>query len=328
MSTIEKIWSEHGPVNYLLLPISLLFCFMVGLRRWAYRLRLLPSKRFAVPVIVVGNITVGGTGKTPVVIWLAQYLRARGYRPGIVSRGYRGHASHWPQQVRPDSDPWMVGDEAVLIAQRTQCPMCVGPDRQAAVAALLRYSDVNVIISDDGLQHYRLVRDVEIAVIDGERKFGNGLCLPAGPLRESVARLAKVDFKVVTGNGVDQVGNMRLIGETLVNLTAPEVQIPVQSFSQKCVHAIAGIGNPSRFFSALESLGFEVLRHPFPDHHEFCAEEIDFNDGLPVIMTEKDAVKCRKFPREHFWYLPVSAQLPTAFGNQLLALIQAKATHG
>ena len=196
---LQRLWYQRSPWILLLLPLSGLFCLLVWLRRKGYALGVFPSYALDVPVLVVGNITVGGTGKTPLVAWIAEYLQTLGYQPGIVSRGYGGKAQHWPQQVRPDSDPVMVGDEAVLLARQCHCPMAVGPDRVATAQSLVEHHQVDIVISDDGLQHYALRRDVEIAVIDGVRRFGTGYCLPAGPLRESMARLKQVDLLVANG---------------------------------------------------------------------------------------------------------------------------------
>ena len=326
VSGLESHWYRKTPLTLLLLPLSWLFCAVALVRRWVYRAGLLKVERLPVPVVVVGNISVGGTGKTPMVAWLVALLRREGFRPGIVSRGYGGKARHWPQQVRPDSDPQMVGDEAVLLARRCRCPMAVGPDRPAAARALLEYSDCDIIISDDGMQHYRLGRDVEIAVVDGVRRFGNGHCLPAGPLREPLRRLRTVDMVVANGTAGPREYAMKLQPASLCNLQQPERTRPVQKLAGQQVHAVAGIGNPRRFFELLGSYGLDVIEHPFPDHHPFCAEDIRFGDGLPVLMTEKDAVKCQTFAAENDWYLPVDAQLDERVPQILLRLIGKK--HG
>lgn len=326
MNGLESHWYRTTPLTLLLLPLSWLFCAVALCRRWAYRVGLLKTVRLPVPVIVVGNISVGGTGKTPLVAWLVVLLRKEGYRPGIISRGYGGGATHWPQQVRPDSDPAMVGDEAVLLARRCRCPMAVGPDRPATAQALLDHADCNIIISDDGLQHYRLGRDVEIAVVDGVRRFGNGHCLPAGPLREPVRRLRCVDMVIANGTAGPREYAMKLQPTSLHNLQQAEKTLPLAHFAGQRVHAVAGIGNPRRFFELLVSHGLDAIEHPFPDHHPFCAEDIDFADELPVLMTEKDAVKCQAFAAAHHWYLPVDAQLDERVPQILLRLIGK--THG
>lgn len=296
---------------------------IVLLRRKAYKLGIFNIERFDIPVIVVGNITVGGTGKTPLVIWLANFLRKAGFFPAIVSRGYKGQANSWPQQVRSDSDPIMVGDEAVLLAKRCQCPVAVGPDRVAAVKGLLKYNDCDVIIADDGLQHYALGRDIEIAVIDGVRRFGNGYCLPAGPLREPVSRLKEVDFVIVNGGGVMRLEfSMALVAGHVHNIRDDTLMHHPDYFRNQPVHAVAGIGNPDRFFAHLKRLGLNIIEHPFTDHHNFVAENIQFDDDLPVLMTEKDAVKCKRFANEKHWYLSIDAQPDRRVGERILMLIK------
>jgi tetraacyldisaccharide 4'-kinase len=317
-------WYSANGLSVALRPLSWIYRGVTALRRAAYRIGVLPSRRVGVPVIVVGNITVGGTGKTPLVIWLVELLKREGYRPGIVSRGYGGQARNWPQQVRPDSDPIMVGDEPVVIARRTQCPMAVAPSRVAAAEALLEYNKVDVIVADDGLQHYALARDIEIAVVDGVRRFGNGWCLPAGPLREPVSRLDRVDFVVVNGGtSMRREFPMAIEAGDLRNVRRDGLTHALARFPERRVHAVAGIGNPDRFFRQLKQLGFSVIEHPFPDHHEYAAADIAFNDELPVVMTEKDAVKCRRFCGENCWYLPISAQLHERLEARLLGMMRS-----
>ena len=315
-----KIWYGETRLWYLLLPLTGLYCFVVTIRRLFYRLNILKSTGFDVPVVVVGNITVGGTGKTPLVIWLANYFRESGYRPGIVSRGYLGKARSWPQQVRPDSDPVMVGDEAIVLASRTQCPVAVGPDRSASVAALLKYHDCDLVISDDGLQHYSLQRDVEILVIDGERRFGNGHCLPAGPLREPVQRMDKVDF--VVSNGMAQNGEyaMRYVAEHIYQLCNPSSTMPLASLKSGTIHALAAIGNPQRYFSYLTRQGINIIPHAFPDHHVFVAHDVEFPDEHIILMTEKDAVKCKRVISDKMWVLPINVDIRQEFGLRLLEI--------
>ncbi len=321
MRRLDHLWYSKNPIAFLLLPLGLLFGAVTALRRVAYRAGLKRTRRFEVPVLVIGNITVGGTGKTPLVIWLADYLRQRGFRPGIVARGYGGGARHWPQQVRPDSDTATVGDEAVMLAARTGCPMCVGPDRPAAVAALLAHTDVNVVLSDDGMQHYALARDIEIAVIDGERRLGNGFLLPAGPLREPASRLARVDMVVVNGQGGNGEFSMKLHQPGVVSLDG-QTRGRLEDFSERKVHAIAGIGNPERFFCLLERHGLNIVRHPFPDHHVFTEKDLLFDEELPILMTEKDAVKCRRLPCRDCWVVPVDAQPDAAFVHRLSVMLK------
>jgi len=324
MKRLDYYWYTRSPWLVLLTPVSLVYRLAIWLRRLAYRSGLARSHRLEVPVIVVGNITVGGTGKTPLVAWLAGYLQSRGYRPGIISRGYGGRARHWPQQVRPDSDPGMVGDEPVLLAGITGCPMVVAPKRVAAARALLEHNDCNVIISDDGLQHYALQRDLEIVVIDGIRRFGTGFSLPAGPMREPVKRLQEVDLVVVNGLGSGPEHPMRMLPGEAHNLKDPSLTRELSGFRSQAVHAVAGIGNPERFFQTLQLAGMQVTGHAFPDHHRFTPADIRFGDGRPVLMTGKDAVKCRSFASEHDWYVPVRAEMSAEFSAQLDALLEAR----
>ncbi len=321
MPRLESFWDTVNPVSLALLPLSLLFASAVAVRRILYRVGLRRVQRSTAPVLVVGNLTVGGTGKTPLVIWLADYLRGRGWRPGIVARGYGGRARFWPQQVRSDSDPAMVGDEAVLLAAATRCPVCVGPDRPAAVAALLEHTDIDLVLSDDGLQHYALGRDLEIAVIDGRRRLGNGFMLPAGPLREPASRLRAADLVVANG----PVGP----GEYAMSLQRPRVRelradrvVQLAEFAGCRVHAVAGIGNPLRFFELLTDAGVQIEAHPFPDHHVFRATDLVFDDGLPILMTAKDAVKCRRILCRDCWVVDISVQPDDAFIRRLETALQ------
>ncbi len=328
MKLADSIWYGNGVSALPLIPVSWLFRGLSALRRKAYTSGVVSSHSVGRTVIVVGNLTVGGSGKTPFVVWLANQLCAAGYRPGIVSRGYRGEASHWPQQVCPGSDVRLVGDEAVLIAERTGCPMVVGPDRVAACRVLLKHHDCDVIISDDGLQHYAMQRDLEIVIVDGVRRFGNGFCLPAGPLREPPSRLRTVDLVVLNG-GVPQAGEtvMRLKGDVLHGLKDPERHLPLSCLQGETVHAVAGIGDPGRFFRHLHAAGIRVEEHPFADHHRFTARDLMFGDDKPVVMTEKDAVKCRRFAAAHHWFLPVTARIDDDFAARLMQLLKRK-IHG
>ena len=315
---IQDSWYKpFGFVTVCLLPVSLLFCFLSMLRRFLYQINVLKKIDIAVPVIVVGNINVGGTGKTPLVIAITQYLKAQGYKPGVISRGYGGKSRQWPQDVSPDSEPKLVGDEAVVIAHRCRCPVSVGPDRIASAQSLIEQHQCNVIISDDGLQHYRLVRDIEIAVIDGVRRFGNGFCLPAGPLRELPGRLKKVDLVVSNGKSQPDEYEMELKSYAFHKLNNDTELKPLDAFTGSKVHAVSGIGNNERFFQQLQNLDINITKHPFSDHYRYRQKDLSFKDENPVLMTEKDAVKCKKFPMENAWYLRIDALLENRFYEKL-----------
>lgn len=319
---IQGSWYRITPLHLILLPLSLLFFLLSSLRRWLFRAGIISSVKLPVPVIIVGNISVGGTGKTPLTLWLAEQLLADGWHPGIISRGFAG-SSIKPQQVFHSSDPALVGDEAVLMAQRKLCPVWSGRDRPAvAQALLLAHPECDVILSDDGLQHYRLQRDVELVVIDGIRRFGNGFLLPAGPLREGPSRLRKVDA-VVTNGGHAQQGEyqMQLEGLHFYNLLNPEITATAADFNGQCVHAIAGIGHPERFFAHLHKLGLTLHTHSFPDHHAYSAGDLAYNGANALLMTEKDAVKCISFADERCWVLRVDAQLDPALTQLILKKI-------
>ena len=309
-------------LTVLLLPFSWLFGCCAALRRGLYRYGFLKVQRALVPVIVVGNITVGGTGKTPFVIWLAKFLRQQNYKPGIVSRGVGGLKHNKPHLVTLDNKAAQVGDEALLLAKHGDCPVVICTNRPAAVAYLLKHTDCNVVINDDGLQHYRLARDIEIALVDGERRFGNQQLLPAGPLREPVTRLNRVDFVVVNGGNEQDNFRIAFTANNLVSLTNPEDKKSLQTFSQQTVHAVAGIGHPERFFNSLKLAGLNVIPHVFPDHYHFNANDIIFADNLPVIMTEKDAVKCRDFVNEKCWYLAINAEIDANLQQAILAKLK------
>lgn len=278
-------------------------------------------------MIVVGNLTAGGTGKTPLVVWLAEFLKQQGVNPGIITRGYGGRASQWPQQVRHDSDPVTVGDEAVLLARRTACPVAAGPNRNESIKSLLKHTDCDLIISDDGLQHLAMARDIEIAVIDGIRRFGNGFCIPAGPLRERTKKLAKVDMIVTRGIGDRGEFDMNYQLMPVRQLVDEMQQKELSFFKGKSVCAVAGIGNPASFYSQLRKQGLEVEEFTFADHYQYQAADFDFYDGRPIIMTEKDAVKCKPFANNNFWYVPMRAILPESFNTRLL-LTMKKVSNG
>lgn len=307
-------WYLSGYSAWYLRPLAALFGLVASARRRRQQQKA-ALERLPVPVIVVGNIAVGGTGKTPCVIWLAEQLKKWGWRPGIISRGYGGRSGSWPRRVTSFSDPADVGDEAVLIARATGCPVTVGPDRMVDARSLLANENVDILISDDGLQHYRLPRDLEIVVVDASRGLGNGHLLPAGPLREPPSRLREVGLVVVNGRGwkapVERSLTMELVPGQAQSLKGVERRA-LAGFSGNTVHAVAGIGNPARFFSMLSRHGIQLVMHPFPDHHPFRASDLEFGDELPVLMTEKDAVKCAKFASERHWVVPVTAQVDAA----------------
>lgn len=272
------------------------------------------QQHFPVPVIVVGNLTVGGTGKTPVVIALAQQFKARGLRVGIVSRGYGALVREFPHEVHPNAPAKLVGDEPLLIAQKTNCPVVIAPKRVEAVQYLLNHHQSQVIISDDGLQHYAMGRSVEIAVIDGQRGLGNGLCLPAGPLRERRRRLESVDFIIVNTGTWPNAYTMHLVPGNLTQLVSGKTT--VCSTVTEPVAAVAAIGHPERFFSTLKALGIIYCAYPFSDHYLFTPKDFKFKEKI-IVMTEKDAVKCESFAHEFMYYLPVQAKLSDAFWDAL-----------
>lgn len=317
---IARIWSGESPLWRLLLPLSWLYGLVSGAIRLAYRLGLKKAWRAPVPVVVVGNLTAGGNGKTPVVIWLVEQLQQRGLRVGVVSRGYGGKAAQYPLLLNAQTTPAEAGDEPVLIAQRTGAPVAVSPVRRDAVEAILAQHPVQLIITDDGLQHYRLARDKEIVVIDGVRRFGNGWWLPAGPMRERASRLKTVDA-VITNGGVAKTGEipMRLRPGLATNLRSGERRA-VSELSN--VVAMAGIGHPPRFFATLAECGVTPQQTvPLADHQALTRTDVQalVKPGQTLVMTEKDAVKCRSFAQDNWWYLPVDAMLE---GEQVEKLLQ------
>ncbi len=321
--SLDAVWYQGRFPAKCLLPLSWFFQGVVKLRRSLYRAGCLKIRRLPVPVIIVGNISVGGTGKTPLIIALARLLKQNGYRPGVISRGYGGKVQDTPVKVDPSDNAAMVGDEPLLLSKHADCPVAVGVNRFEAGRFLLEQEGCDVILSDDGLQHYKLGRDIEIAVVDGDRQFGNGYCLPAGPLREPVERLAEVDFIIENGTKTeDKRFSMRLKGETAINLVTGASK-SLLDFTDLDCHALAGIGNPDRFFNKLDAAGLQCINHKFPDHHSYQASDIEFGEK-PVLMTEKDAVKCFGFARDTHWYVPVTAHLEPAFTNRLLILLREK----
>ncbi|MBI2381019.1 MAG: tetraacyldisaccharide 4'-kinase [Gammaproteobacteria bacterium] len=321
-AAVVAAWYRGSRWLILLWPLAGLFWLLSTLRRALYRLGVFKTWRLPVPVIVVGNITLGGSGKTPVVLWLAEFLRNEGYRPGIVSRGYGGRAPEYPCLVTADSRPEAVGDEPLLLAMRSGVPVVVDPRRGRGAQHLVEALGCDLVIADDGLQHHALGRDIELVVIDGERRLGNNWLFPAGPLRESPSRLRRVDAVICNG-GEARNGEwaMRLEASGWRSLPDGEAH-ELGSLTGRAVHALAGIGNPERFFTLLRGLGAKVLPHAFPDHHAYTATDLEFPGSELVLMTEKDAVKCRRFAGARpMGYVPVIARFETDFAARLRQLL-------
>lgn len=309
---IDKFWYGKHPIRWVLWPLAL-FYSLISKIRCGY-LTKYHQEQLPIPVIVIGNLTVGGVGKTPLVIALAKQLKAKGLRVGIVSRGYGAKIKQFPHEVLLDDSAIMVGDEPLLLASKTDCPVVIAPKRVQAVKYLLDKHQSQIIISDDGLQHYAMARAIEIVVIDGLRQLGNGLCLPAGPLRENKKRLAKADFIVVNEGEWPGAYPMRLQPGKLTHLCTKET-FDSYPFSIP-VAAVAGIGNPQRFFTTLDELNIVYKKYPFPDHHNFQLNELQFSENT-VLMTEKDAVKCQAFANDSWYFLPVEAALSESFWQAL-----------
>ncbi|WP_020652554.1 tetraacyldisaccharide 4'-kinase [Massilia niastensis] len=335
-TTLTRAWLRRGILAWTLLPLALLFRMLAATRALLFRAGVLKSERLPVPVVVVGNIFIGGTGKTPLTIWLARALRAAGLRPGVISRGHGGKESA-PRDVLPSSDPREVGDEPLLIAARAACPVVVGRRRAEAGRALLAaHPEVNVLIADDGLQHYALARDVEIVLFDG-RGVGNGWTLPAGPLREAPSR--RRDFTVVNAPAItaalaDAVGGrpyrMQLEGGLAEPLSGAGSPVPLAALAGKRLVASAGIGNPGRFFAMLRGHGLDFAELPLPDHHDFLDQPFAALDADVILITEKDAVKCRQLDNlkddPRLWVVPVTAQLDAALAEQIVEKCRGRST--
>ena len=320
-----RSWERLNALSLALLPLTLIFLTLTAIRRLLFRVGILTSTKINVPVIVVGNVTVGGTGKTPIVIAVAKALKGAGFTPGIITRGYRGDGLS--REVTQNSTPDEVGDEATLIFTNVHCPIWVGPSRvKSAQQLVAKHSEINVIISDDGLQHYALKRDIEIVVVDGERQFGNGLLLPSGPLRETIARVRTCDFAVINGpqnlNLPVPTTSMKLVGNTFHKLSEPKITCKAEDLLKHQVTAIAGIGNPERFFKHLQSLGLRPNTKCFPDHHKYSFTDLDSIESDIVIMTEKDAVKCGTNVRKECWFLPVTAEINGQFIQTIIEKIK------
>lgn len=321
---LQRVWYQDRVPPLVLRALAAVYgaaAHAAAQRRRARR------RRLPVPVVVVGNIGVGGTGKTPCVLWLVRTLHGLGYRPGVLSRGYGG-SGPFPREVSADDDPGLCGDEPMLIKARAEVPVVVAPDRYAAGRALLaRHPEVNVLVCDDGLQHYQLDRDIELCVIDGRRGYGNGRLLPAGPLREPVARAGGADLILVNGGDPRPFGGnavaFDLHAEQAVALDGTRRR-PLADFARTAVHAVAGIGHPARFFDSLRAFGIDVIEHPFPDHHRFAAADLEYGDQADVLMTEKDAVKCRAFAQSRMWCVPVEVVAQDAVQARLAQLLRER----
>jgi len=308
-------WYRGHPALMLLRPLETLYRRVVNNKRARFMAGQGDIYKAPVPVIVVGNITVGGTGKTPLILWMIEYCRRRGLRVGVVSRGYGAKPASLPWRVTAQQNAEQAGDEPLLIVKRTGVPLMIDPDRSQAVRALLAQEPLDLILSDDGLQHYRLARDLELVLIDAARGLGNRRCLPAGPLREPVERLQSVDAVLYNGASSDRDDGyaFSLQPSSLVNLLSGEQQSVHYFPVGQSLHAVAGIGNPQRFFNTLEGLHWRPVPHAFPDHAVFSAEALAFSPPLPLVMTEKDAVKCASFAAPDWWYLAVEAVPSPAF---------------
>ncbi|QIW16348.1 tetraacyldisaccharide 4'-kinase [Pasteurellaceae bacterium RH1A] len=321
-----KLWQERTLLTWLLSPLSLLFWIISSLRRWLYRAQILKSYRSPVPVLVVGNISVGGNGKTPVVVWLVEQLQARGIKVGVISRGYGGQTKAFPQLVTKESSAQMVGDEPVLIVQRTGVPLAISPNRRESIELLLSQFELDLIITDDGLQHYALERDIEWAVVDSNRLFGNGFLLPAGGLRELPSRLKSVQAVIFNGKVANPDAiSMQLQGDRLINVKTGECK-KIADFDRLPWVAMAGIGDPNRFLKSLKthlSVGEGNHFYPFADHQAYTLERLQplTPNHEALLMTEKDAVKCRAFAQDNWWYMPVDAVFEVNQAELLLGLV-------
>ncbi|MFO1433441.1 MAG: tetraacyldisaccharide 4'-kinase [Candidatus Competibacteraceae bacterium] len=318
MHWLEPYWSSLNLVSLTLWPLSLLYGGFMTLRRLAYRRGLLHGQRLEIPVIALGTLTRGDSGITSLIIRLVDVLKTAGYRPGIVSPGAGGQSREWPRRVNPDSDPREVGTQAVLLARRCHCPVAAGPDPAAAARHLLGERTCNLIVAADALQQYALARDIEIAVIAGQRSLGNRSCLPAGPLHEPLARLRSVDFVVDHGSAQQGEYLLTLEAGQAINLVDPLVTCSVAAFRGELVAAVAADTDPAQFFGFLKTQGIRVLEHAFLEHHLFTAAELDSNEDLPVLLPEQDALKCRSLANERCWYIPFQARLDPELERQLL----------
>ena len=334
MHFLERAWYQKAGWLVILWPVAKLIQILALIRKQLHS-RKSRTTRAARPVVVVGNITVGGTGKTPLIIKLGKILQDSGLKPGVISRGCLGKAPAYPFSVNQFSDVNEAGDEALLIVRALNCPMVIDPNRRRALEKICSDFKCDVILSDDGLQHYALPRDLEIIVVDGERLFGNEMCIPAGPLREPVSRLNKVQYVVINGPmhqdtdlpALQKAASMSLEPTFLINLLSKEKK-PFRGAPFNIgatIHAVTGVGNPKRFFEALSKLPYKLERHDFPDHHPFTAQDFEnlgIDERQPIVMTEKDAVKCKRFAKPNFWFLAITTKLPDAFQQSVLSDIK------
>ena len=311
----QAVWKSRNPIAWLLWPVSLVYCVAALIHRICYSVGIRRISRFDSPIIAIGNITVGGTGKTPFTIWLVDYLLQKGFSPGVVSRGYGRKDTSKSWVVQPNNDPESVGDEPYLIAMRTGVPVAVSKKRSNAISLLMGTTDCDIFVCDDALQHHSLAVDLKIALTDAEYRFGNGFCLPAGPLREPASRLKAADLQLVRGKGEANEHSMAYQFVQVVNIKDNENRLPIECLLEQPIIAVAGIGNPDSFFDMLAEMGVEYNSFPFADHHRFT--ENDFmsidTDSTPIVMTEKDAVKCQKFAKDNWWYIALDVVVSDDF---------------
>ncbi len=319
---IKNYWDSKSFFTFVLLPLSFLFLFFSVMRKFFYEKKIFHAKKIDLPVIVIGNITVGGTGKTSAVIWLANYLKGKRLKVGILCSGYGSDNNKYPIQITSDSKAFQVGDEAVHIFRRTDCVVVTCKHRVKSALFLEQNFALDVLICDDGLQHYQLMRDIEIHVTNGGKRFGNQYFLPAGPLREPMRRLRDIDLKISKGAPKNGEYNLSYRPNYVYALNMPSKIEPLTFFKDKKVVAVAGIANPEEFFKILESKGLHPVKKPFPDHHRFRAEDFYGYESLPILMTEKDAVKCEGIEGYDFWSISLEYCLPKAFGEAVLKKLE------
>ncbi|MED5530625.1 MAG: tetraacyldisaccharide 4'-kinase [Pseudomonadota bacterium] len=333
MNFLETAWYKKARWLILLWPFSMIYRMVVVLLRKKHQSNN-DLQKLSVPVIVIGNISVGGTGKTPLLIALANILKSKGINPGIISRGYGGKAATYPLEVSLETNVTECGDEAILLAEKTGCPIVVAPDRKKALKSLIEKHAVDIVLSDDGMQHYRLSRDLEICVIDGKRLFANGFCFPAGPLREPIKRLTEVDFIVINGKTSEQSGMLQSAAEMIVEpkflvnlLTEEKRPFSGAPFNMgSVVQAVSAIGNPQRFYDLLDELPYRMKKFSFPDHFLYSEEDflsMDLDHHQPIVMTEKDAIKCRGFAQSNYWYLLTEVSLPQSFTDDFVTQVES-----